>query len=69
MSFSAVLILLLIMNLSISSGLGIMSYHSRVFIKFTFLILVMKEGILLCFPTYNLICEIVSIIIILPHKN
>lgn len=57
------------MNLSVSSGLGIVSYHSRVLAKFMFLILVMQMDTVLCSLTYNFRCEIMSIIIILLQKN
>lgn len=68
MFFFAILILLLTMNLSVSSGLGIVSYHSRVLAKFMFLILVMQMDTAPCSLTHNFICEIMSIIIILPHR-
>lgn len=57
------------MNLSVSSGLGIVSYHSRVLAKFMLLILVMQMDTVLCSLTYNFICEIMSVIIISLQKN
>lgn len=57
------------MNLSVSSGLGIVSYHSRMLAKFIFLILIMQMDTVLCSLTYNFICKIMSVIIILLQKN
>lgn len=57
------------MNLSLSSGLGTVSYHSRVLAKFMLLILVMQMDTGLCSLTYNFICEIMSVIITLLQKN